>query len=93
MGWLEDNGIQTVLLCGIETHVCVAQTAFDLLASGFEVHVAVDATSSRMEVDRDTAIGRMNHHGIVTTTVESAIFEWCETSSASEFKQISNLIK
>lgn len=93
MSYLEDNGFQSVLICGIETHVCVAQTAFDLIASGFQVHVAVDATGSRSQTDRDVAIRRMSLHGIVTTTVESAIFEWCETSSAGEFKLISNLIK
>jgi len=93
MSFLEANVIQSVLLCGIEAHVCVAQTAFDLMASGYNVHVAVDAIGSRSSVDRNTAIARLNLHGVVSTTVEAAIFEWCETSSAAEFKQISQLVK
>ena len=93
MALLEEKAIQTVLLCGIEAHVCVAQTAFDLMASGFNVQVAVDAVGSRNSVDRDTAISRLNMHGVASTTAEAAIFEWCETSSAAEFKQISQLVK
>ncbi|QEG21719.1 isochorismatase family protein [Mariniblastus fucicola] len=93
MGFLADNAIQTVLVCGIEAHVCVAQTAFDLMASGFNVHVAVDAIGSRNRVDREAAVSRMNLHGIATTSAEAAIFEWCETSTAAEFKQISELVK
>lgn len=93
VSFLEEKSIQTVLICGIEAHVCVAQTAFDLVAMGLQVHVAVDSIGSRSKVDCDTAISRMNLHGIVTTTAEAAIFEWCETSSAAEFKQISGLIK
>jgi len=93
MSFLESKGIQSVLLCGIEAHVCVAQTAFDFMASGFKVHLAGDAIGSRNSVDRETAIARMNLHGVATTTAEAAIFEWCETSSAAEFKQISQLVK
>ena len=93
MAFLEQKAIQTVLLCGIEAHVCVAQTAFDLMASGFNVHVAVDAIGSRNAVNRQTAISRLNLHGVASTSAEAAVFEWCETSSAAEFKQISQLVK
>jgi len=93
MSFLRSNAIQTVLLCGIEAHVCVAQTAFDLMASGFNVQIAVDAVGSRNSTDRETAIARLNLHGVASTTAEAAIFEWCETSSAAEFKQISQLVK
>lgn len=93
MGFLEGKTIQSVLLCGIEAHVCVAQTAFDLLACGFKVFIAVDAIGSRNSLDRETAVSRMNLHGITMTTAEAAIFEWCETSSVAEFKQISQLVK
>ena len=93
VGFLQSKDIQTVLICGIEAHVCVAQTAFDFQAMGFGVHIPVDAVGSRGGSDKDTAISRMTMHGIVTTTTEASIFEWCETSAADEFKQISNLIK
>jgi nicotinamidase-related amidase len=82
-----------VLLCGIETHVCVLQTAFDLTAAGFTVYVAVDAVSSRHSIDHDTALRRMSSAGIVLTTTEAAMFEWCRTADAPEFKQISALAK
>jgi nicotinamidase-related amidase len=91
--FLENESIQTVLLCGIEAHVCVAQTAFDLMAAGFKVHIAVDAIGSRRPTDRDTAISRMSTHGMSMTTAEAAIFEWCESASASEFKAVSQLVK
>jgi nicotinamidase-related amidase len=82
-----------VLICGIETHVCVLQTAFDLTAAGFTVYVAVDAVSSRHAIDHDTALRRMESAGIVLTTTEAAMFEWCRTADAPEFKQISALAK
>ena len=92
MGLLEEKGIKSVLLCGVEAHVCIAQTAFDLLAIGLQVHVAVDAIGSRCAADHQTAVSRMGLHGIVATSTEAAIFEWCETSTAAEFKQISALV-
>jgi nicotinamidase-related amidase len=82
-----------VLLCGIETHVCVAQTAFDLTAAGFTVYVAVDAVGSRQKIDQETALRRMESAGIILTTTEAAMFEWCRTAGTPEFKQISALAK
>jgi nicotinamidase-related amidase len=82
-----------VLICGIESHVCVQQTAFDLIAAGFTVYVAVDAVSSRHTIDHETALRRMEMAGIVLTTTEAAIFEWCRTADAPEFKAISALAK
>lgn len=84
---------QRVLLCGIETHVCIAQTAFDLTAAGFGVYVAVDAVGSRQAIDHDTALRRMESAGVVLTTTEAAMFEWCRSADAPEFKQISALAK
>ena len=82
-----------VLVCGIETHVCVAQTAFDLTAAGFAVYVAVDAVGSRQKIDQDTALRRMESAGIILTTTEAAMFELCRTAGTPEFKQISALAK
>ncbi|MCA9080148.1 MAG: hydrolase [Planctomycetaceae bacterium] len=87
------EGRDQIVLAGIETHVCVLQTAFDLLAAGFRVYLAVDAVSSRSTVDRQVALDRMAAHGVTLTTVESILFEWCETADAAEFKQISQLVK
>ena len=82
-----------VLLCGIETHVCVLQTALDLAAAGFEIYVAVDAVGARQGVDHDTALRRMESAGVILTTTETAMFEWCRTAEAPEFKKISALAK
>lgn len=90
---LQFGAIDTVLLCGIEAHVCVLQTAFDLMALGLKVHVATDAIGSRSVHDWQTAIRRMEMHGIVGTTAESAVFEWCESAAAAEFKAISRLVR
>lgn len=90
---LSDSGVANILVCGIETHVCVQQTALDLIANGFSVFVAVDAVGSRFLSDHTTALSRMQSAGVTLTTTESAMFEWCETSSADEFKSISKLVQ
>ena len=82
-----------LLLCGIETHVCVQQTALDLIAADFDVFVCVDAVGSRYSIDHETAIRRMESCGVTITTTEAAMFEWCESSAAPQFKAISNLAK
>jgi nicotinamidase-related amidase len=87
------RGIFKILVAGIETHVCIQQTVLDLMTDGFRVYVAVDATGSRFDVDRDVALRRMDSAGATLTTVESALFEWCETSAAPEFKQLSALVQ
>ena len=81
------------LVAGIETHVCVQQSALDLLSSGYRVYLAVDATGSRFAIDRQTALARLDAAGATQTTTESALFEWCQDSQAPEFKQLSALIK
>ncbi len=90
---LRDQGVEKLLLCGIETHVCIQQTALDLMADGWRVYIAVDAVGSRAEIDHQTALRRMEASGATLTTTESALFEWCETSAAPEFKQISQLVR
>jgi nicotinamidase-related amidase len=82
-----------VLVCGIETHVCILQTALDLAAAGFEPYVAVDAVGARQTVDHETALRRMESAGVILTTTETAMFEWCRTAEAPEFKTISALAK
>ena len=90
---LEAANAERALVAGIEAHVCVQQTVFDLLAGGRRVYVAVDALGSRHEIDYETALRRMESAGASLTTVEAALFEWCETSSAPEFKSLSQLIR
>jgi nicotinamidase-related amidase len=87
------EGIEQVVLVGIESHVCVMQTAMDLLARGFQVHVLRDAISTRYELDEETAIERMAAEGVVISTAEAALFELMQTAEAAEFKKVSGLIK
>jgi nicotinamidase-related amidase len=82
-----------VLLCGLETHVCVLQTALDLAASGFTPYVAVDAVGTRHAVDHETALRRLELAGVILTTTEMAMFEWCRQAGTLEFKTISALAK
>jgi nicotinamidase-related amidase len=89
----QSAGIERVLLCGIETHVCVQQTALDLLSAGYRVYVAADAVASRNAVDHAWALERMQASGAVITTTEAALFEWCERAGTPEFRQISALAK
>ena len=90
---LEQLDRPNVLICGMETHVCVQQTTLDLLAAGYRVFVAVDAVASRSTLDHDVALRRMEAHGATLTTVEAALFEWCATAGTPEFKAISQLVK
>jgi len=91
-GW-QERGIFRVLLAGIEAHVCVQQTAFDLMAAGFRVYLAVDAIGARFEIDYQTALRRMESAGATLTTTEAALFEWCERSGTPQFKEISRLVQ
>jgi nicotinamidase-related amidase len=90
---LSNQGVDKLLVAGIEAHVCVQQTVLDLLAAGWRVYVPVDAVGSRGSIDRETALRRLDSAGATLTTTESALFEWCETSAAPEFKAISQLIR
>ena len=89
----ERRGIGKLLLCGVEAHVSIQQTALDLLAAGWRVYVAVDAVGSCRETDCRTALGRMDSAGATLTTTEAALFEWCRTAGTPEFNEISRLVQ
>ena len=82
-----------IVLCGIETHICVYQTALDLADMGYEVQVATDCVSSRTTANRDTALSRMELEGIMPTSIEMVFFELLGTAKHDKFKEISALIK
>ncbi len=90
---LRQRNIEKLLVCGIETHVCIQQTVLDLLADGWRVYVAADAVGSRDELDHRTALRRLECSGAVLTTTEAALFEWCQVAGTPEFKQISRLVR
>jgi nicotinamidase-related amidase len=83
----------TVVLCGIETHVCVAQTALRLLELGYDVFLVEDAVSSRSKNDKKSAINRMVQAGARPVTVEGVLFELLGTAKAPEFKEVSGIVK
>lgn len=82
-----------VILFGIETHVCVQQTALDLLGQGQTVVIIEDCVSSRSANDKRVAIERMREAGAVITTMESVLFELLKQAGTDTFKQISALVK
>ena len=85
--------IRHVTLAGVEAHVCVAQTALELLGLGFGVQVPADAVASRSKMDWEFALRRLEHAGVVLSTTEAVLFEWTERSDRPEFKAISELVK
>jgi nicotinamidase-related amidase len=92
-GQLRRQGKLNAVICGIESHVCVLQTAFDLMSDGWRTFIAVDAVSSRFKQDRRTAITRLEGAGATLVTTEMTMFEWCRTAEHPEFKHISRLAR
>jgi nicotinamidase-related amidase len=82
-----------ILLCGIETHVCIYQTAADLLRKGYEVDVIADAVSSRTQENKQIAISRMADEGVRISCTEMALFELLKTANHPQFKKIAKLVK
>lgn len=90
---LEATGRRTVVLCGMETHVCVLQTTYDLRAQGYSVHVAADAVSSRTPDNRQIGLDLARQMGAVITSTETVTFQWVGRAGTDEFKAISRLVK
>jgi len=90
---LADAAKKFVIITGIETHVCVLQTAIDLLSKGYIPVIVEDCVSSRNINDKNMAIERMRQAGAYITTYESILFELLEKSGTDTFKAISKLVK
>ncbi len=90
---LRRAGRKRVILCGMETHVCVLQTCVDLLRGGYYVHVVRDAVCSRAEDNFMTGIDFMRDAGAVITCTETVLFQLLERAGTEEFKVISKRIK
>jgi nicotinamidase-related amidase len=90
---LEGLGRRQVLLVGMETHICVYQTARDLLRNDYKVHVVADAVSSRTELNSRVGIEAMKDAGAHVTTVEMALFEMLKIATGDQFKQIVQIVK
>jgi nicotinamidase-related amidase len=85
--------VRQLLLCGIETHVCMNQTAHDLLAEGYQVHVLFDCTSSRRAIDREVGLAKMQRSGALPCNSEMALFELMRDAKHEQFKAIQRLVK
>ncbi|HET8775663.1 MAG TPA: isochorismatase family protein [Thermoanaerobaculia bacterium] len=81
------------LIAGVETHVCVYQTALDLLGAGWNVWIAADAVSSRTPRNRDIALQRLASEGARLSSTEMALFEMLVTAGTEEFRAVSKLVK
>ena len=86
------DGRDQVLICGIETHICVSQTVHQLLSNDVQVHVASDAVASRTAADRQAGLDRMSGSGAVLSSSEMALFELLERAGTDEFKAIQRLV-
>ncbi|MFM7167318.1 MAG: isochorismatase family protein [Planctomycetaceae bacterium] len=85
--------ITQVCLAGIETHVCVLQTALELGSLGFQVFVVADGTGSRFESDRALGLQRLLSAGVQVVAAESVGFEWCGTAEHPRFRELSQLVR
>lgn len=90
---LEEAGARQVLLCGIEAHVCVNQTAHDLLARGLQVHLLTDCISSRSPQNKQVGLDKMVRSGALPSSTEMALFELMRDARHEQFKAIQKLIK
>ena len=93
MDVLKELGRSSVLICGVETHVCVLQTAIDLINDGYHIYVPADAVVSRKELDWQKGIELMDKAGAVVGTTETFLFQLLERAGTDEFKQISKLVR
>ncbi|MCM0148851.1 hydrolase [Photobacterium galatheae] len=93
MDALQSSGCENVLLVGIEAHICVYQTAMDLLDKGFHVEVITDAVSSRIANNKTVALNRMQQAGVALSCTEMVLFELQQVAEGESFKKILSLIK
>ncbi|KWT76398.1 hydrolase [Candidatus Magnetominusculus xianensis] len=95
-GFLESfrqYGRNKVILCGIETHICILQTCLGLIAEGYGVHVVSDCVSSRTQTNKAIGIGLMHEAGAVITSTETVVFQMLARAGTDEFKIMSKRIK
>ncbi|OPY08173.1 MAG: Vibriobactin-specific isochorismatase [Syntrophus sp. PtaB.Bin001] len=93
MDTLKATGRKSILVAGIETHICVYQTALDLLAAGYEVHIISDAVSSRTAQNREIGLHLIRNAGGALTCTEAVLFELLRTAAHEKFKDIANIVK
>ena len=92
-GRLQELHGHDIILAGIESHVCVYQTAMDLLGQDYAVHVAADAVSSRTDSNKQLGLERMLLEGVVQTSVEMVLFELQGVATGDRFRKLAKLVK
>jgi nicotinamidase-related amidase len=92
MSSLRSSHRRQVILTGMETHICVLQTALALLAQGFHVFIVEDAVCSRTQKNKDNALQRLRQAGVIITNTESVLFEWLSDAKHPGFRALSKLI-
>lgn len=90
---LSEKSITQVVLCGFEAHVCVSQTAHDLIQHGVQVHLLTDCVASRFAVDRSAGLDKMRAAGAIPSSIETSLFELMRDSRHEKFKSVQALIK
>ncbi len=90
---LHDSHKRQVVVTGMETHICIMQTALELLEDGFEVFVVDDAVCSQRMAHWKSALHRLRHAGAIVAPTESILFEWVRDSSEHHFKAVSALLR
>ena len=90
---LKDLGRRQIILTGIETHVCVYQTAMDLIDAGYDVQVVADCVSSRTPANKEIALDKMKRAGAEVTSTEIILFELLKTADSPKFREIASIIK
>lgn len=93
MSEVQRSGHRQVLLCGIEAHICIAQTALDLLANGYQVHVAADAVSSRTQSNWQIGLNRVERAGGILTSTEAAVYELLQEAGTADFREMLEFLK
>lgn len=90
---LAQSGRKQLIIVGMETHICVLQTAMGAIEQGYSPYVVRDAVASRMREQYKAGISRMNRHGVGIVTVEMVIFEWLRVAGTDDFRRILPLVK
>ena len=90
---LERTRALHILLCGIEAHICVNQTAHDLMERGYRVHLLTECITARTAHNKQTGLAKMHQSGALPSSIEMALFELMRDAKHEQFKAIQKLIK